>query len=78
MAVLFRSQFPNEIVYIPKRNRFISFVGGIYDTDNADEIAVLAEMYEHDIPESISTGIVPKKRGPKPKEAGYDNQSAGA
>jgi hypothetical protein len=70
MAVLFRSQFPQEIVFIPKRCRFISFVDGMYETDKADEIAVLAEMYEHDLGDIEKPKVEePKKRGPKPKEA---------
>ena len=59
MAVLFRSKFPSESVYIPGSHRFISFVNGEYSTADAEEIAVLASSYEHiterdDSPEIVS------------------------
>lgn len=71
MAVLFKSKYPSESVYIPKQYRFISFVSGEYETEDAEEIAVLSEQYEHDIRvESegidVSSADAPKKRG-RPK-----------
>ena len=67
MAVLFRSQYPQEAVYIPNQHRFISFVGGEYQTADADEIAVLAEMYEHDAANLVEAEK--PKRGRKAKDA---------
>lgn len=72
MAVLFRSKYPVETVYIPSQHRFISFVGGEYSTDDVDEIAVLANMYEHDMPDAVNSEDIPDQvlvnpEGEKPK-----------
>jgi hypothetical protein len=71
MAVLFRSKYPSESVYIPEEHRFIAFVNGEYSTEDGKEIAVLKDQYEHDreevnIPADVSIADVPKKRG-RPK-----------
>lgn len=67
MAVLFRSKFPSESVYIPKEHRFISFSSGEYATEDAEEIAVLSPMYNHDGVELEPPEPEKKKPGRKPK-----------
>lgn len=48
MAVLFRSKYPFEYVWITGKNRCIQFVKGVYETSDEDEIAVLSGQYEYD------------------------------
>ena len=59
MAALFKSILPNQMVYIPNRRRFISFVNGEYSTADAEEIAVLSVKYQNtllsDIPERVES-----------------------
>jgi len=66
MAVTFKG---NGLVYIPSRNRFIRFVNGEYSTADADEIAVLAREYAHDVEYGKAPEVAKerKKPGPKPK-----------
>ena len=59
MAALFKSILPSQMVYIPNRRRFISFVNGEYGTADAEEIAVLNVKYQNtllsDIPERVES-----------------------
>lgn len=78
MAVLFRG---SGLAWIPSKHRSVRFIDGVYSTDDADEIAVLAKKYEHEIPAKVepvadeaieATEAVKPKRGRKPN-ADRDN-----
>jgi hypothetical protein len=47
MAVTYKGM---GVVYIPERNRFVRFLGGLYTTADEMEQAVLSRKYEHDAP----------------------------
>lgn len=65
MAVTFKG---SGSVWIPATHRFVRFVDGVYSTDKADEIAVLAAKYEHYVSEIVSDMVVEApKRGRRPK-----------
>lgn len=76
MAVLFRG---SGLAWIPSKHRSVRFVDGAYSTDDADEIAVLAQKYEHDTSAKVQPDevieapeAVKPKRGRKPN-ADRDN-----
>src|SRR5574343_484742 len=58
MAVLFRG---SGLAWIPSKHRSVRFVDGVYSTDDADEIAVLAQTYEHDIPNKVGSENIPDR-----------------
>lgn len=68
MAVTFKG---SGSVWIPATHRFVRFVDGVYSTDKADEIAVLAAKYEHDVGEIVASNeesvVEAPKRGRRPK-----------
>ncbi len=65
MAVTFKG---SGSVWIPATHRFVRFVDGVYSTDKADEIAVLADKYEHDVSEVVGEPVAEApKRGRRPK-----------
>ena len=73
MAVLFRG---SGLAWIPSKHRSVRFVDGVYSTDDADEIAVLAKTYDHDIPAKVESEIIPdevKTEADKPKRGRKPN-----
>jgi len=67
----------NGLVYIPSKSRFIRFIGGLYATDDANEIEVLKKNYtaideplmDAMLPDEVKSDDIPAKRGRKPKNA---------